>query len=153
MESSLFLGATAALTPLNIVFSATGVNALVTLLGNSMRLLTTVVSITGGANVRILGTNFETTTTGVIGSGGSSTDIVGCDFIINNASSTNVVASGANTTITIDGCNIDGNDATLTPQGTAVLATTAASLFVYASTIQNTNIGMQCGIAGDTSST
>ena len=153
VESSLFLGATSGSTPANTAISVTGTNALVTLLSNSLRLLTTGVSITGGADVRILGTNFETTTTGVICSGGSSTEIVGSNFVINNSNSTNVAASGASTTITIDGCTFDGKDSLGNPQGTAVFATTAASVVVYASTIQNAVIGVECGVSGDTVST
>jgi hypothetical protein len=153
IEASVFLGATSGTTPANTALSITGMNSLVTLLSNSLRLLTTGVSVTGGANVRILGTNFETTTNGISETGGSALEIVGSNFVINNSSSINIAASGVNTTITINGCNFDGKDTSNLPQGTALQSTTGASLLATGCSIENAVVGIQCGTIGDTSST
>ena len=156
IQACVILGGSGS-TPENTAFTITGTSALVTMIGNSLRLLNTGASISNGGNTRILSTNFETTTTGIIATGASTTAIVGCNFIENISSSVNVFAYGASTGVTVEGCNFNGsNNGALsggTPEGTAVKVSSGANLNLASCSIQNAALGMQCGDTGDTSST
>jgi hypothetical protein len=153
IENCVFLGALSGSTPANTAITITGTNALVTLLANSLRLLGTGISATGGSNVRMLGTNIETTTNSLVASGASNVAVVGCNFIFNNASSINVNASGANTAVTLDGCQFQCHDASNVPQGVAIQLTNAASVLADSCAIESPVIGIVCGTTGDTSTT
>ena len=153
LQSSVMLGASSGTTPANTAISITGANSLVTMIGNSLRLFSNGVLITGGANLRLLSTNFETTTNGIVCSGASNSSVAGCVFVLNNSSSINIAASGAGTDINVVGCKFQCNDATNTPQGTAIQSTTGATILANSSTIENAVVGIQCGTSGDTNTT
>ncbi|MGB8467931.1 MAG: hypothetical protein WCE21_02915 [Candidatus Babeliales bacterium] len=153
IQGSSFLGPFVAGAIANTGIALTGTQTLATLLANSFRLLSTGITITGGADMRITGSNFDNMQNGVSCSGGSNAEIVGCNFIINEASSVNISAAGAGTNVIVNGCIIDCADVTDAQQGTAVQSTTGAILVVGASNISAAAVGIQCGTTGDTSST
>ena len=152
MENSILLGSQTA-TPLNTAMSVTGSNALVTLLGNSLRLFVNGVTATGGASLRILSTNFETTTNSLICSGASIAAVVGCNFIVNNFGAINVNSAGAGTIVALDGCQFNCTGTDSANQGTALKVATGATIYANASSIENAVLAVACGEVGDTSST
>jgi trimeric autotransporter adhesin len=153
IKNTVFLGPNTGSTIANTGISITGETALVTILSNSFRLMQTGISVTGNAFLRILSTNFENSTNSVVVNGASSTRLVGCNFVINNSSTVNFMASDTGTTATLTGCNFSCKDVAGIVQGAAVKSLAGAEVELNACSIEDAVVGLQCGMAGDTSTT
>lgn len=153
LRNSVFLGPLGSLTPSNVGISVTGSSALLTALSSSFRLMATAISVTGGAVARLAGGTITSSNNGIVASGGSNVAVDGYIFSQNNSSSINVSAAGADTNVSVVGSSFQCADASNTPQGTAVKVTTGATMRLGALSINSAAVGIQCGVAGDTSST
>lgn len=153
MQSSAFVGSLTGPSPANTGMLVTGTNAILTLMDTSFRNMQTGLHISGGASVRVIGNNFERNVIGLLCDGASVTQLVGSAFSRNVAGSVNVIASDANTTLNIDGCNFDGNSDAAVPQGTVIECINSATIFLNSSEIINAVVGIQCGAVGASSAT
>ena len=111
------------------------------------------VLITGGSRQRILASDFENSLNGVVCLGASHSSMVGCNFILSTTNSIDVSASGANTQLIIEACNLDCSDNAGTPRGTGIMVSNGAEIALDSCNIQSAVVGISCGVPGDTSST
>ena len=153
VKNSIFVGPFASNTPSNTAITITGSSTLIGASSCTFKFFTTVISATGGANVRLNGCDIETSVNGLVASGASNTAVVGCNFNFNPAGAININASGANTQVSIDGTHFNCADSTGAPQGIALQSTGGALLFANTSSITGAQLGIKCGNLSDTSST
>ena len=153
VKNSIFVGPFASNTPSNTAITITGSSTLIGASSCTFKFFTTVISATGGANVRLNGCDIETSVNGLVASGASNTAVVGCNFNFNPAGAININASGANTQVSIDGSHFACNDALGIQRGTALQSTDGALLLANTSSITGAQLGIKCGNLSDTSST
>jgi hypothetical protein len=140
-------------TPDKIGVSSTGSNASTNIFNSIISTCTTGVTITGGATGSLLSCEFENTEQSVVCSGGSKTEITGCSFLKNTPITVNIASSGANTTVTAEGCNFYCSESPADPRGTVFKVTNAGEIVATSHVVRNATLGIECGQSGDTDST
>ena len=153
IQNSVFQGPLGAGAISNAGIIMTGTNTQVAIIGSLLRSFQNAIEVTNGANARILACDIDLSVTSIVCNNASILGIVGCNFYGNNSSSVNIAASGANTQVTIDGCQFNCTGTDGNPRGIALQATTGASLLAVGCSVENAAVGIQCGAPGDTSST
>lgn len=153
IKNSLFQGPLTSGAADNIGLVITGTQTQVAILSNAFKSFETAIDINGGANVRILGCDIESTITGVITREGSDVALIGCNFYLNESASINVIATDAQTHVTMEGCHYQCNDINNVQQGTAIKVINGATTAIDSCAIENAGIGIECGDTDDTATT
>jgi len=138
-------------TPVGTGIKVSGSGTLVALLSSYLSFFDTAVAVSGGTQ-RVIGCNIESSNNGIVCTGGA-TKVVGSNFLLSNASTTHLSASGANTQLTAVGCQLQCTDANGIPRGTGVKVTSQATVILDSCDIQQAVTGIDCGQAGDLDST
>jgi hypothetical protein len=89
----------------------------------------------------------------VITSGGSKSQVVGSNFTLNDATSVNITATGLGSMVYLEGCLFDCETGAEVSAGIAIKVVNDATLIANGCTIEEAQIGIQCGNPGDSNIT
>ncbi len=151
LKNSIIVGSLTG-SPVNTGISVIGSAAGMAVEGVVFGTMDTGASITGGATVEFISGSWGSCNNGIVISGSSAATIVGYNFANNFTNTVNIQASGAGTTIAITGCSFQCATAGVA-QGTALQATTGATIRADSCSIDGAVTAIACGATGDTSST
>ncbi|MFC1842388.1 beta strand repeat-containing protein [Candidatus Dependentiae bacterium] len=140
-------------SPANTGITVTGSDAALHVLSSAFESLETGILVTGGSHAHLIGLDLDSIENGIVVSGHAKVQLIGSSFVLNNSDTTNIYVTGAGSKIYIEGCLFDCEDADDVAQGTALKVTSEGKIIVSSSTIEEANIAIECGTAGDTSST
>jgi hypothetical protein len=142
------------MTPANNGVTVTGAQSLLFVNNGVYENCVNQLQVSNSAQAYLSGMDCRNNTFDVVATTAAVIVADGCVFSYSSSNADiNVQASGAGTDVELTACTMNGKNGLGVAQGSGVKVTNSAKLHLASCAIDDVSIGIQCGTAGDTSST